>query len=83
MCTIAAHASTAMETFQLLPEQRRLTNRHRSFAGSRFSDHVALLNAFQQFEEVKDSGEMAVIGFCEKMGLSLPNIVVTRDAKVR
>lgn len=81
MCTIAAHASTAMETFQLLPEQRRLTTRHRSFAGSRFSDHVALLNAFQQFEEVKDQGEMVATGFCERMGLSLPNLVVTGDAK--
>ena len=82
MCTIAAHASSAMETFQLLPEQRRLTNRHRSFGGTRFSDHCALLNAFQQFEEVRENGENAVIGYCERMGLSMPNLVFTGDAKV-
>ncbi|GAB6022002.1 hypothetical protein CHUAL_006154 [Chamberlinius hualienensis] len=81
MATIAAHASISMEIFQLPPEHRRLSLKHKSFAGSRYSDHAALLNVVQQWNDVRDQGEQACIGLCERMGLSFPSLLVTSEAQ--
>lgn len=50
MCTISA-ASCFPEPF--INEGKRLGLVHRNFAGSRFSDHVALLAAFQAWDDAR------------------------------
>lgn len=58
MCTIAA-ASTFSEPFEQSAEyHRRLSYIHKNMAGTRHSDHVALLNAFQMWEEARSVGGM-------------------------
>lgn len=52
MCTISA-ASCFPEPF--VSEGKRLGNVHRNFAGSRFSDHVAMLSVFQAWDEVRSA----------------------------
>lgn len=50
LCTISA-ASCFSEPF--ISEGKRLGFVHRNFAGTRFSDHVALLSVFQAWDEVR------------------------------
>lgn len=50
MCTISA-ASCFPEPF--ISEGKRLSFVHRNFAGSRFSDHVALLAVFQAWDDIR------------------------------
>lgn len=47
LATIAANSSTSPEIFTLELGQRRLSNHQRALAGTRCSDHVAMLTAFQ------------------------------------
>ena len=51
-CTIAA-STTFPEPFITPSDRRRLGWAHKSLAGNRHSDHVALLNAFQMWEEAR------------------------------
>ena len=46
----------------------RLSFQQRNFAGNRYSDHVAQLNAFQCWEEARQGGENAEINFCDHKG---------------
>ena len=48
-CTIAACTSFP-EPFITPPGQKRLSFSHKKFAGHRASDHLAMLNAFYQWE---------------------------------
>ena len=50
MCTMAA-ASCFPEPFEMFG--KRLSWKHRSFAGERFSDHVALLMCFNAWEDAR------------------------------
>lgn len=50
MCTIAA-ATSFPDPFNMQGFQRRLSYAQKAFAGCRHSDHVALLCAFQEWEE--------------------------------
>jgi ATP-dependent RNA helicase A len=52
VCTIAA-STTFPEPFVTQTDRRRLGWVHKSLAGDRFSDHVALLNAFQLWEDAR------------------------------
>lgn len=52
MCTVAATTSFP-EPFITPPGANRLTYKHRNFAGQHFSDHVAMLQAYQQWEHVR------------------------------
>lgn len=56
MCTISA-ASCFPEPF--INEGKRLGFVHRNFAGSRFSDHVALLSVFQAWDDVRSASLQA------------------------
>lgn len=52
-------------------------------AGNRYSDHVARLNAFQQWDNVRNRhGPTAEEGFCERKQLSLPSLRIMSEAKV-
>lgn len=81
LSTMAANSSTFPEVFTTGMDRRRLTYQQRSFAGNRFSDHVAMLNAFQAWEEARLGGEQAEMAFCDHKMLSLPTLRVTWEAK--
>ena len=51
-CTIAA--STCLpEPFETPADRKRLGWVHKKFAGNRSSDHIALLSAYQSWEDVR------------------------------
>ena len=52
LCTIAACTSFP-EPFVIPPGQKRLSFSHKKFAGHRASDHIAMLNAFYQWEKAR------------------------------
>ncbi|XP_066991752.1 ATP-dependent RNA helicase A isoform X2 [Anabrus simplex] len=81
LATMAANSSTFPEVFTTGMDHRRLTYQQRSFAGNRYSDHVAMLNAFQAWEEARMGGEQAEMAFCDHKMLSLPTLRVTWEAK--
>lgn len=58
MCTISA-ASCFPEPF--INEGKRLGFVHRNFAGSRFSDHVALLSVFQAWDDVRSEVTLTLL----------------------
>ncbi|KAG9343499.1 hypothetical protein JZ751_013665, partial [Albula glossodonta] len=80
MCTISA-ASCFPEPF--INEGKRLGFVHRNFAGSRFSDHVALLSVFQAWDDARMGGEDAEIRFCEHKRLNMSTLRMTWEAKVQ
>ncbi|XP_071097710.1 ATP-dependent RNA helicase A-like [Haliotis cracherodii] len=80
MCTIAA-STTFPEPFITPTDRRRLGWVHKSLSGSRCSDHVALLNAFQLWEEARSGGEDSEMYFCDQKSLSLQTLRMTSEAK--
>ena len=52
-----------------------------AFAGSRHSDHVAMLAAFQGWEGARGQGERAEVQYCDARGLNMPTMRVTWEAK--
>ncbi|CAG2229920.1 DHX9 [Mytilus edulis] len=80
VCTIAA-STTFPEPFITPTDRRRLGWVHKSLAGDRFSDHVALLNAFQMWEDSRSGGEMSEMNFCDQKSLSMPTLRMTSEAK--
>uniref|UniRef100_A0A8C6T2E8 RNA helicase n=1 Tax=Neogobius melanostomus TaxID=47308 RepID=A0A8C6T2E8_9GOBI len=80
MCTISA-ASCFPEPF--VNEGKRLGFVHRNFAGSRFSDHVALLSVFQAWDDVRINGEDAESRFCDHKRLNMSTLRMTWEAKVQ
>nr|XP_040564677.1 dosage compensation regulator-like isoform X2 [Lepeophtheirus salmonis] len=81
LCTIAAQASCGAELFITELTRGRLNFQQRSFSGCRFSDHIAALNAFNQWEEAKEYGERSETGFCDQKGINISTMRVTADAK--
>ncbi|XP_054712287.1 ATP-dependent RNA helicase A-like isoform X2 [Uloborus diversus] len=80
LCTMAAHSSTFPEPFDT-PFPKRLAYVHRKFCGSRYSDHLTMLNAFVQWEDAHMQGEVVEQSFCERFSLSLPTLRITHDAR--
>ncbi|XP_053976176.1 dosage compensation regulator isoform X1 [Hylaeus volcanicus] len=81
LSTMAANSTTFPEVYNMGPDSRRLTAQQKWFAGARYSDHVAMLHAFQAWEEARDGGEYAEQAFCDSKNLSLPTLRVTWEAK--
>uniref|UniRef100_A0AAY5KZW6 RNA helicase n=1 Tax=Esox lucius TaxID=8010 RepID=A0AAY5KZW6_ESOLU len=80
VCTISA-ASCFPEPF--VNDGKRLGYVHRNFAGTRFSDHVALLCVFQAWDDVRMAGEDAESRFCEHKRLNMSTLRMTWEAKVQ
>ncbi|XP_007893761.1 ATP-dependent RNA helicase A isoform X2 [Callorhinchus milii] len=80
VCTISA-ATCFPEPF--INEGKRLGYMHRNFAGTRFSDHVALLSVFQAWDDARMGGEEAEIRFCEHKRLNIATLRMTWEAKVQ
>lgn len=81
LATMAANSSTFPEIFNMEPHQRRLSNHQKALAGDRHSDHVAMLTAFELWDQARQGGEEAEIRFCDYKGISMPTMRVTWEAK--
>lgn len=81
LATVAANSSTMPDVFITGMERRRLSFQQIAFSGCRFSDHVAMMNAFQSWEDARMGGEHAEINYCDHKGLSVPTLRVTWEAK--
>ncbi|CAD5121886.1 DgyrCDS10347 [Dimorphilus gyrociliatus] len=80
-CTIAA-MSTFPEPFIIPPQRKgKLLNQHRSMAGDRFSDHVALLKAYDLWYQACLNGEQEESSFCEYKSLNIGNLRMASEAK--
>lgn len=80
-CTIAA-LSTFPEPFIIPPQRKgKLLNQHRSMAGDRYSDHVALIKAYDLWYEACSRGEQNEVAFCEYKSLNLGNLRMASEAK--
>ncbi|XP_043277382.1 dosage compensation regulator isoform X2 [Venturia canescens] len=81
LSTMAANSTTFPEVYTMGPDNRRLTTQQKWFAGARYSDHVAMVHAFEAWEEARAGGEYAEQTFCDSKNLSLPTLRVTWEAK--
>ncbi|GLV45680.1 maleless [Carabus blaptoides fortunei] len=81
LATMAANSSTFPEIFTLDGGRRRLSYHQIALAGNRHSDHVAMLQAFELWEQARQGGEDAEVGFCEYKGLNMSTLRVTWEAK--
>lgn len=83
MCTIAASTSFP-EPFETPTDQRRLGWVHKQFSGSRHSDHIALLSAYQAWEDARSvEDESAEYQFCESRQLNMSTLRMTSEAKLQ
>ena len=82
LAIIAAQSSNLSEIFNLPLNRKHLAPAQRGFAAGRHSDHLAILNAFQQWLHKSRHGELAEIEFCQQRMLSLPALRMTNEAKV-
>ncbi|KAL1423814.1 hypothetical protein MTO96_003731 [Rhipicephalus appendiculatus] len=80
LCTISANSSTFPEPFDT-PFPKRLAYVQRRFFAGRWSDHITLLNVFNQWEQAHMQGEYAEGSFCEQFSISMPTLRITYDAK--
>ncbi|XP_043511200.1 dosage compensation regulator isoform X1 [Frieseomelitta varia] len=81
LSTMAANSTTFPEVYNMGPDVRRLSAEQKWFAGARYSDHVAMLHAFQAWEEARAGGEYAELAFCDSKNLSMATLRVTWEAK--
>lgn len=79
MCTIAA-STCFPEPFETPTDRKRLGWVHKKFAGNRNSDHVAMLWAFQQWQDARGMDENAERDFCSTHELNLSVLRMTGDA---
>ena len=61
LSTMAAASATSSKFFLTDMTRGRLTYRQVNFAGNRHSDHVAMLNAFQCWDNARHGGEQAEV----------------------
>ncbi|XP_049819168.1 dosage compensation regulator isoform X2 [Aethina tumida] len=81
LATMAANSSTFPEIFTLDVGQRRLSYHQKALSGDRHSDHVAMLTAFELWDQARAGGEDAELRFCDYKGISMPTMRVTWEAK--
>lgn len=77
MCTVAAATSYNSPFEQRERFHSKLSHQHRAFAGSRFSDHVALLAVNREYLTQCEYGPQAEAGFCMKNSLSHTVLAMT------
>lgn len=81
LASLAAYSSTFSEIFTLELGQRRLSNHQKALGGNRYSDHVAMMVAFEMWQNARYKGEDEEVRFCEWKGLQLPTMRVLYEAK--
>jgi ATP-dependent RNA helicase A len=80
MCAIAACTSFP-EPFVTPPGFKRLPFSHKRFTGHRASDHLAMLNAFYQWERTRADGEEAELSFCQCNHLAHTSLRMAAEAR--
>ncbi|CAG5083323.1 Oidioi.mRNA.OKI2018_I69.PAR.g10347.t1.cds [Oikopleura dioica] len=78
MTTIAA-ASCFNEPFQI--EGKRMPGKHRQYAGDRFSDHVALLCLFDDWNRIREGGPDREQSWCDAKQINMSTMRCTWEAK--
>lgn len=76
-------ASTSFNS-PFIPRERmhtKLAHMHRSFSGTRPSDHIGLLNVNHQFSIESEVDELTAENFCRRSMLSFPLLSMSREAK--
>lgn len=81
LASLAAYSSTFSEIFTLELGQRRLSNHQKALGGQRHSDHVAMMVAFDMWQNARHKGEDEEVRFCEWKGLQMPTLRVLYEAK--
>ncbi|XP_065647336.1 ATP-dependent RNA helicase A protein isoform X3 [Hydra vulgaris] len=80
VCTLAA-SMCFLGPFEKLAESKNVEWVHKKFAGSKNSDHLAMLWAYQQWEDAKAGGVPAEERFCRSNELNLQVLRMTSEAK--
>lgn len=81
MCTLAA-ASSFNSPF--VPRERmhtKLAHNHRTYSGSRFSDHIGLICVNNNFQEMTQYDQGDAEAFCTRTSLSATILKMTGEAK--
>jgi ATP-dependent RNA helicase A len=78
MTTIAA-ASCFNEPFQI--EAKRMPGKHRQYAGDRFSDHVALMCVFDDWNRIREGGQDREQSWCENKDINMSTMRCIWEAK--
>ncbi|PIC45573.1 hypothetical protein B9Z55_005547 [Caenorhabditis nigoni] len=82
MCDVAAAMSFPTPFVPREKHHSRLSGVQRRFAGTKFSDHVALVSVFQSYREAAEMGAAAgEREFCERNSLSNPVLKMTEGAR--
>ncbi|MFH4977281.1 hypothetical protein AB6A40_003990 [Gnathostoma spinigerum] len=82
MLTLAAASSFNSPFISRDRRTAKLTTGQRSFSGSRFSDHVAMICCFNQWRYIiEDRYEQAELNFCDRYSLSSTVLRMTSEAK--
>jgi hypothetical protein len=82
-CATIASGSCFPEPFETPSDRRRLGWVHKQFSGRRHSDHVAMLSAYQAWEDARSVDETAEMQFCESRQLNMSTLRMTSEAQVR
>ena len=78
MCTIAA-ATCFNEPFEI--QGKRMPGKHRKYAGDRFSDHVALLFAFEEWQRIREGGTDREESWCMNKDINMATMRSTWEAR--
>jgi len=78
MCTIAA-STCFNEPFEI--QGKRMPGKHRKYAGDRFSDHVALLFAFEEWQRVREGGTDREQSWCDHKDINMATMRSTWEAR--
>ncbi|EPB76266.1 hypothetical protein ANCCEY_04628 [Ancylostoma ceylanicum] len=81
MCEIAASSSFSSP---FVPRERthtRLNSAQRSYAGNRWSDHIALIAVNQAFQHASEMGMNAELSLCNRVSLSQTILKMSAGAK--
>ncbi|XP_075242824.1 ATP-dependent RNA helicase A protein-like isoform X2 [Convolutriloba macropyga] len=82
MCTIAALVSFP-EPFDTPKEMKFLHPMHKGMAGTRCSDHVAMITAYQGWMKAKDRGDRSEMDFCHDRMLNMSTLRMVHEAKTQ
>jgi ATP-dependent RNA helicase A len=81
-CATIAASTCFPEPFETPSDRRRLGWVHKQFSGRRHSDHVAMLSAYQAWEDARSVDENAEMQFCDSRQLNLSTLRMTSEAQV-
>ncbi|XP_028409154.1 ATP-dependent RNA helicase A-like [Dendronephthya gigantea] len=82
-CATIAASTCFPEPFETPSDRRRLGWVHKQFSGRRHSDHVAMLSAYQAWEDARSVDETAEMQFCDSRQLNMATLRMTSEAQLQ